>query len=536
MKLKIKHKKEIDLRLGDSKEVLKGITSDSVDMICTDPPYGYSFMGKDWDKGLPDKEIFKECFRILKPGAFACIMSAPRTDVYWRMCRMIEEAGFKVEFTPIVWAYACLSEDTEVYTKNGWISGKNLLHNSKEYGIIYLKELEVLIYDRQQDMYKWETPDNWNFYKNKDTAYRIKSNFTDQIVSRGHRVIVAEEGKLLYKFAEEIKQSCEVPYMENMQRVSNIVFNAESVANKKSRRWELLFNFLQVKSQYKESDSKRATQTQNVRRTEADTERTMDRFKKYVVERRSYIQTTKRFICQAINKIREVSTRIFGYGKEGRLCYGTQNDSSKGVRQTIIENGSGSPHRPQRREQQFGEFNAIQDKSRTQTIRNRKSYKTTMATVKEIEYDGNIFCPTVFTGCFVARRKGKIFLTGNSGFPKAGNIGKMVDKRMGVEVKEGVGFKTAGEYGGRNLVDPTPIKDREQFRHKTVSVEAKALDGSYAGFQPKPAVEMVIVAMKPITEKTYVDQALKRLGEEELTLKEIAVEISKKYGEDVIWE
>ena len=107
---------------------------------------------------------------------------------------------------------------------------------------------------------------------------------------------------------------------------------------------------------------------------------------------------------------------------------------------------------------------------------------------------------------------------------------------MGVEVKEGVGFKTAGEYGGRNLVDPTPIKDREQFRHKTVSVEAKALDGSYAGFQPKPAVEMVIVAMKPITEKTYVDQALKRLGEEELTLKEIAVEISKKYGEDVIWE
>jgi hypothetical protein len=38
---------------------------------------------------------------------------------------------------------------------------------------------------------------------------------------------------------------------------------------------------------------------------------------------------------------------------------------------------------------------------------------------------------------------------------------------------------------------------------------AKALDGSYGGFQPKPAVEVVIVAMKPLSEKTFVDQALK---------------------------
>ena len=39
--------------------------------------------------------------------------------------------------------------------------------------------------------------------------------------------------------------------------------------------------------------------------------------------------------------------------------------------------------------------------------------------------------------------------------------------------------------------------------------QAKKLEGSYGGFQPKPAVEVIIVAMKPRTEKTYVDQALK---------------------------
>src|SRR5690606_103919 len=41
------------------------------------------------------------------------------------------------------------------------------------------------------------------------------------------------------------------------------------------------------------------------------------------------------------------------------------------------------------------------------------------------------------------------------------------------------------------------------------SDQAKALDGSYGGFQPKPAVEVIIVAMKPLSERTYVDQALK---------------------------
>ncbi len=38
---------------------------------------------------------------------------------------------------------------------------------------------------------------------------------------------------------------------------------------------------------------------------------------------------------------------------------------------------------------------------------------------------------------------------------------------------------------------------------------AKALNGSYGGFQMKPAVEVILVAMKPIETKTYVDQALK---------------------------
>ena len=42
---------------GDSKIELKKVQDNSVDMLCTDPPYGYSFMNKGWDKVLPDVEI-----------------------------------------------------------------------------------------------------------------------------------------------------------------------------------------------------------------------------------------------------------------------------------------------------------------------------------------------------------------------------------------------------------------------------------------------------------------------------------------------
>ena len=94
------------LLLGDSLDVLKEIESESVDLLCTDPPYGYSFMGKSWDKTLPDIGIFKECLRVLKPGSFAFVMSAPRSDVCARMMLMLEDAGFEIGFTPIYWTYA----------------------------------------------------------------------------------------------------------------------------------------------------------------------------------------------------------------------------------------------------------------------------------------------------------------------------------------------------------------------------------------------------------------------------------------------
>jgi site-specific DNA-methyltransferase (adenine-specific) len=98
-------KKTYNLYNDDSLNVLKKITDNSIDCIVTDPPYGYNFMGKNWDKALPKIEIWKECYRVLKPGGFAFIMSSPRTDVSCRLGVMLESVGFRTDFTPIYWTY-----------------------------------------------------------------------------------------------------------------------------------------------------------------------------------------------------------------------------------------------------------------------------------------------------------------------------------------------------------------------------------------------------------------------------------------------
>jgi site-specific DNA-methyltransferase (adenine-specific) len=97
--------KENKLYLGDCLNVLPQFETDSIDAIITDPPYGLKFMNNKWDASVPSVEIWQECLRILKPGAFAFVMSSPRQDVLSRMIINISDAGFDTNFTSIYWAY-----------------------------------------------------------------------------------------------------------------------------------------------------------------------------------------------------------------------------------------------------------------------------------------------------------------------------------------------------------------------------------------------------------------------------------------------
>jgi site-specific DNA-methyltransferase (adenine-specific) len=91
---------------GDNLVVVPEMPDESIDLMTTDPPFGMSFMGKEWDKALPPVAIWKECLRVLKPGAFASVMCIPRQDCLSRMIINLEDAGFMVNFSPIYHTFA----------------------------------------------------------------------------------------------------------------------------------------------------------------------------------------------------------------------------------------------------------------------------------------------------------------------------------------------------------------------------------------------------------------------------------------------
>ena len=76
--------------------------ADSVDTIITDPPYGLSFMGKEWDHGVPGVHFWQEALRVAKPGAMMLAFGGTRT--HHRLAVAIEDAGWELRDT-IMWVY-----------------------------------------------------------------------------------------------------------------------------------------------------------------------------------------------------------------------------------------------------------------------------------------------------------------------------------------------------------------------------------------------------------------------------------------------
>jgi DNA modification methylase len=82
--------------------LLRLLPDNSIDSIITDPPYGLSFMGKEWDYDVPSVEVWKECLRVAKPGAILLCFAGTRT--YHRMAVGIEDAGWEIRDC-IMWVY-----------------------------------------------------------------------------------------------------------------------------------------------------------------------------------------------------------------------------------------------------------------------------------------------------------------------------------------------------------------------------------------------------------------------------------------------
>ncbi len=79
---------------GDCLDVMAGMGADAVDSVVCDPPYGLSFMGKQWDHGVPGVAFWAEALRVAKPGAHLVAFGGTRT--LHRLTCAIEDAGWEI--------------------------------------------------------------------------------------------------------------------------------------------------------------------------------------------------------------------------------------------------------------------------------------------------------------------------------------------------------------------------------------------------------------------------------------------------------
>jgi len=93
---------DLSLYCGDLREVLPTLPEASVDFVVTDPPYGLSFMEKDWDHEVPGPEYWRAVARVSKPGALLLAFGGTRT--YHRLTCAIEDAGWEIRDC-LMWLY-----------------------------------------------------------------------------------------------------------------------------------------------------------------------------------------------------------------------------------------------------------------------------------------------------------------------------------------------------------------------------------------------------------------------------------------------
>lgn len=127
---------------GDVTEVLKTLPANFFDAVMSDPPYGISFMGMGWDRGVPSSSTYKELARVLKPGAFGLHFGGTR--MWHRLAVNLEDAGFELRDT-VMWLYGsgfpkshniskALNKAAGVAFKAVPAAGVGFMNNDKEDG------------------------------------------------------------------------------------------------------------------------------------------------------------------------------------------------------------------------------------------------------------------------------------------------------------------------------------------------------------------------------------------------------------------
>lgn len=509
---------------GNMLDMLEVIKPNSIDSIVCDPPYELNFMNKGWDSsGIAfQKEAWEKCFKVLKSGGYLLAFGGSRT--FHRIACAIEDAGFEIRDT-IMYLYGCLSNDTQILTSNGWKNSETIKINDEIYSLDL--EKNILIKNKVKNIFKYDYDGEMVNLKNANTNQLLTPNHhcivkdTIKTKFKGQTTHYTKHDYWCYKDAWQLRsQPQELPLASNYNgtlEIGNLFA-------------ELLGWVISEGTYNKDTNAITITQSSvnksNVSRIRYILGKLHIKYSEYSRVRKykdreytEYDFYIGKEAVDLVNKIKELAPNKKLTYKLLELSLSNKEFLLKGLcggdgaKSTSSKFGFSAFY--QKDVEQLEIFQTLLHLTNKQGWLNINKHSCSIHSNPNTElqgkynknrfvkYDGKyVWCIETEIGNFVAKREGKIFITGNSGFPKSMNIGLAIDKRNGIDNRTGV-IRNDGASNGKHF---NLVEDKTMER---VFAERQA-QNEWAGWgtQLKPAYEPIIVARKPI-EKTIVDNVLK---------------------------
>ncbi len=503
----------------DCIEGMKKIESNSVDSIVTDPPYGLAFMGKDWDSFTPKEyqqfsyEWSKEALRILKPGGHLLSFGGSRT--YHRMACAIEDAGFQIRDT-IMWVYGCLDEQTEILTEDGWKKYNEISITNKVFSFVNKK----IIKNSVKNIFNYQV-------KNEEMVY-IKNHNTNQLLTKNHKMLIQENNRKQINNIRDSWYDENFRYVDAWDRPQKYKIPLSGIYDGK---YSIGKDFAEVIGWIiSEGHFQKDCNAVNIYQSSVNKEK-VERIK-YVLGRcgiiyseykrereykdRKYVEHQFYISGEWSKKIKDIipNKKInkklleLSHGEKERLIVGLcEGDGSKNR-----NGGYGAFYQSDLEQLELFQILLHLTNKQGWINKNKMCCSIHYNPTTEIQgkhkkqskiYTGIVWCIETEIGNFMARRNGKIFITGNSGFPKSLNIGKAVDKLQGNE-REKIGEKPTLHHGTKDNV--------QKYGFATdgnIEITKGTSEWEGWGTALKPAHEPIVLARKPLSEKTVAENCLK---------------------------
>lgn len=521
--------------LGDAYKVLKKLPDNSIDAVVTDPPYGLEFMNQDWDRDVPPVKFWKEVLRVMKHGAH--LLSFFGTRTYHRGVVNIEDAGFEIR-DMIVWLYGCVSEDTEILTTEGWKKYNEI----KEGDEVFTLNLQTGKIEKDVVLKKF-------VYRVKDKMLHIRNDNTDQLVTLNHKIILdiatrvnhdKENRKYImsrvyyWTFASnllKIHGKIRLPLAgiydgdfsigtDLAELLGWILSDGSIIINKNEKsiriyqssvkghyvkRIRELLNRLNINYKEYKRTRKYKNKVYTFHEFFFSREKNKEIFDK-IVELIPNNKPTYKLLCL---KYEERLALINGLVRgDGTLVNGRkwgafyQKDEEFLVWFQTLLHLSGLQGRINLKKKcchiHYNDSTELQLVSE----KKRKQY------LSIADYEGIVWSIRTNNMTYIARRNGKIFITGNSGFPKGQAIDKLIDKELGAFEKRKIIGMSNRHGGGRAFAEGHSGFDTEVHPiTEPATPEAKKWQGWNTAL--KPACEPIVLARKPISEKNIARNVLK---------------------------